>query len=88
MAVRIRLTRIGAKKHPFYRIVVMDGRKRRDGEVLEILGTYDPMTEPPAVKLDLSRVDDWLGKGAQPSEPAARILRKMRRQAAAAEPAT
>ena len=65
MAVRLRLTRMGAKKRPFYRVIVSDSRKRRDGYYLENLGTYDPMVEPAAIKLDLDRVDYWLGVGKE-----------------------
>ncbi len=67
MAVRIRLARHGAKKSPFYRIVAADGRMRRDGRFLEMLGTYDPRQEPAAVKLNQERVRHWLAQGAQPS---------------------
>ncbi|WP_457595908.1 30S ribosomal protein S16 [Hydrogenimonas sp.] len=64
----IRLTRMGRKKRPFYRIVVTDSRKRRDSGWIESLGYYDPMTEPKTVKLDEERYNYWLSVGAQPSE--------------------
>jgi len=64
----IRLTRMGRKKRPFYRIVVTDSRKRRDSGWIESLGYYDPMTEPKKVKLDTERYNYWLSVGAQPSE--------------------
>jgi len=64
----IRLTRMGRKKRPFYRIVVTDSRKRRDSGWIESIGYYDPMTEPATVKLDEERYNYWLSVGAQPSE--------------------
>lgn len=83
--VRIRLTRIGAKKKPFYRVVVADSRSPRDGANLELLGHYDPMVDPPKLKLDLDRVDHWIGKGAQPSETVANLIARARAAAPAAE---
>lgn len=65
--VKIRLTRLGAHKRPFYRIVVTDSRTRRDGPFIEILGTYDPLKEPSEVKLNLEKTKLWLQKGAQPT---------------------
>lgn len=85
MAVRLRLTRMGAKKRPFYRVIVSDSRKRRDGYYLENLGTYDPMVEPAAIKLDLDRVDYWLGVGAQPSDTVRDLIAKVRGTDAAAQ---
>jgi small subunit ribosomal protein S16 len=67
MAVRIRLTRLGRKKHPFYRIVVADGERQRDGKFLDIVGTYDPMQNPAAIKINTEKLQDWIGKGALPS---------------------
>ena len=76
MAVRMRLTRIGSKKKPIYRVVVAaDSRSPRDGKFLEILGRYNPQTEPSTIELDEAKVKDWLGKGAQPSDAVARLLR-------------
>jgi small subunit ribosomal protein S16 len=80
----LRLTRLGAKKKPFYRIVVADGRKKRDGRNIEVLGYYNPMVEPPEVKLDLGRVDYWMGVGAQPSETVGGIIKKARAAAGTA----
>jgi len=74
VAVRIRLTRMGAKKRPFYRIVVIDGRKRRDGRALDELGYYDPKTEPSVIEIDTDKARDWLRKGAQPSDAVRRLL--------------
>jgi small subunit ribosomal protein S16 len=75
MAVRIRLTRVGGKKDPVWRIVAADQRSPRDGRVLEILGQYNPQTEPSTVKVDEDKVRDWLAKGAQPSDTVRRLLR-------------
>ena len=74
--VRIRLRRMGAKKKPFYRIVVADKRSPRDGRFIETIGTYDPLTEPETVELKLDRAAHWVSVGAQPSEAVARLLRK------------
>src|SRR5512138_1208042 len=76
MAVVIRMMRAGAKKRPFYRIVVADSRRQRDGRFVEILGHYDPMAKPFAVKMDEARVKDWIAQGAQPSTQAASLFRK------------
>ena len=64
--VKIRLRRMGAKKSPFYRVVVADSRYPRDGRFIEEVGTYDPMTEPATVKLNTEKIKDWISKGAQP----------------------
>ena len=74
MSVKIRLRRIGAKKHPFYRLVVADTRSPRDGKFIEILGTYDPMTEPVKLNLDEEKIKAWLKKGALPSDTARALL--------------
>ena len=74
MSVKIRLRRIGAKKHPFYRLVVADSRSPRDGKFIEILGTYDPMTEPVKLNIDQEKVKAWLQKGARPSDTARAFL--------------
>jgi small subunit ribosomal protein S16 len=76
MAVRIRLTRKGTKKKPFYRIVAADVESPRDGRFLELLGTYDPMIDPPVVTLKEDRINYWLGEGAQPSTTVQSILKK------------
>ena len=75
MAVRIRLTRVGGKKDPIWRVVVADQRSPRDGRVIETVGRYNPQTEPSTIELDEERVRDWLSKGAQPSESVARLLK-------------
>jgi small subunit ribosomal protein S16 len=74
LAVKIRLARHGAKKAPFYRVVVSDGRSRRDGRFIEIVGRYNPRTQPSTVELDLEKIDAWLGKGAQPTEAAGKLI--------------
>lgn len=76
--VRIRLTRQGAKKKPFYRVVVADSRSPRDGRALEQLGYYNPMEEPPIVKIDLDRADHWIKNGAKPSETVASLIARAR----------
>jgi len=74
LSVKIRLRRIGAKKHPFYRLVVADSRSPRDGKFIEILGTYDPMTEPVKLNLDQDKIKVWLQKVARPSDTARAFL--------------
>ena len=75
MAVRMRLTRVGSKKNPIYRVVVADSRSPRDGKFIEIVGRYNPQTEPSTIDFDEDRVKDWLSKGAQPSNTVARLLK-------------
>lgn len=75
--VRIRLRRVGPKKQPSYRIVVADRESPRDGRYLEIIGFYNPRTEPSTMEIDEARALHWLSVGAQPSEPVARILNKL-----------
>ena len=77
MSVRIRLRRMGAKKRPFYRIVVADSRTARGGRFIDQLGYYDPTTEPPTMKLDTEKAKMWLGRGAQPSDTARGLLKKI-----------
>jgi small subunit ribosomal protein S16 len=74
VAVRIRLKRMGAKKRPFYRVIVADARAPRDGRFIDTLGTYNPLTNPAAVKLDPEKVRLWLARGAQPSDPVRHLL--------------
>jgi small subunit ribosomal protein S16 len=81
--VKIRLTRAGAKKHPFYRVIAVDSRKARDSRPLEFLGTYDPNPKEAEVKLDLAGIDRWLGKGAQMSDTVRSLVKKNRKAAAA-----
>ena len=76
MAVKIRLNRRGAKKNPFYRIVVADSRAPRDGRFIEILGNYDPSKQPALVNVDEAKVMDWMSKGAQPTDTVKALLRK------------
>jgi small subunit ribosomal protein S16 len=75
MAVRIRLTRVGATKQPTYRVVVADSRSARDGRALDTLGHYNPRTEPAEVSIDAEKARSWLARGAQPSETVERLLR-------------
>ncbi|RKY57039.1 MAG: 30S ribosomal protein S16, partial [Candidatus Neomarinimicrobiota bacterium] len=76
MAVRIRLLRMGRKKKPFYRIVVMDSRTRRDGRYIDKVGHYDPLKKPAEVTIDRDKVINWLEKGAEPSKTVFNILQK------------
>ena len=74
MAVRIRLTRLGDKKSPFYRVVVADSRTARDGKVIEQIGTYDPLKNPAEININVELAKKWLANGAQPTETAKSIL--------------
>jgi len=74
MAVKIRLTRLGDKKNPFYRIVVADSKSPRDGKFIEILGTFNPLTKPAEIKVDKDLVTSWLAKGATPTDTAKAVL--------------
>ena len=74
MAVKIRLARHGAKKAPYYRVVVADARAPRDGRFIEEVGRYNPCVEPSMIKLDLEKVDTWLANGAQPTDTVARLI--------------
>lgn len=76
MAVRIRLTRLGRKKKPFYRIVVADSESPRDGKFLDIVGTYDPIQDPAAITINNDKLQNWLGKGALPTTTVASLLKK------------
>ena len=71
----MRLTRVGSKKNPIYRVVAADARAPRDGKFLDIVGRYNPQTEPSTIELDEAKVKDWLAKGAQPTESVARLLK-------------
>ena len=75
MSVVIRLMRAGAKKRPFFRMVAADSRRQRDGRFLEILGHYNPLTEPPTVKIDREKVQSWIAKGAQPSNTVKKLIK-------------
>ena len=75
MATRIRLARVGSKKNPIYRVVVADSRSPRDGRFIEIVGRYNPQTEPSTIDFDEDRVKEWLSKGAQPSNTVSRLLK-------------
>ena len=75
MAVRLRLTRIGGKKDPVWRVVAADQRSKRDGRVIEILGHYNAQTDPSTVKIDEDKVRGWLQRGAQPTDTVRKLLR-------------
>lgn len=74
MAVKIRLTRLGDKKSPFYRVVVADSRSPRDGKFIDIIGTYNPKVEPAEVKIDADKAKKWIANGAQPTDTARALL--------------
>ena len=74
--VKIRLRRMGAKKAPFYRVVVADSRRARDGRFIEEIGTYDPLAEPARVEIDMERARYWLSNGAQPTDTVRALLKK------------
>jgi small subunit ribosomal protein S16 len=75
LAVKLRLTRVGSKKNPVYRIVAADSRSPRDGKFLEIVGRYNPQTDPSMIELNEERIKDWISKGAQPSQTVQRLLK-------------
>ena len=74
MAVKIRLARHGAKKRPFYRVVVADSRMPRDGRYIELVGRYNPVSDPKLIDIDLERVDAWLAQGAQPTNSVSHLI--------------
>ena len=75
MAVRLRLTRVGGRKDPVWRVVVADQRSKRDGRVIETIGHYNPQTNPSTIAIDEERARDWLARGAQPSQTVRKLLR-------------
>ena len=81
MAVKIRLARHGAKKRPYYRIVVADARAPRDGKFIEEVGRYNPCVDPSMIKFDLEKVDKWIANGAQPTDTVVRLLETARKEA-------
>lgn len=76
MAVKLKLTRMGSKKNPFYRVVAATDETRRDGRPLDYLGYYNPMTNPPSVKLDAEKIKSWLDRGAKPTDTVHSLLKK------------
>jgi len=81
MAVKIRLARHGAKKAPYYRVVIADARAPRDGRFIEEVGRYNPCVDPAMVNLDLEKVDSWIKNGAQPTDTVARLIETARKGA-------
>ena len=75
MAVKIRLRRMGARNNPFYRVVVADSRSPRDGRFIEEIGYYDPKSNPAVIKIDQDKANDWISKGAQPTDTVKRLLK-------------
>lgn len=80
--VKIRLTRMGAHKRPYYRVIVADSRARRDGPFIEIIGTYDPLKEPSEIEIDTDKAKKWLQRGAQPTDSVKRLLQRAGLEAA------
>ncbi len=76
MAVKMRLRRIGAKKAPFYRVIIADSRSPRDGRFIEEIGYYNPLTEPAEIKIDAEKAKKWIANGAQPTETVKSLLKK------------
>lgn len=76
MAIKLRLTRMGSKKRPFYRIVAVDSQNRRDGRALDFLGHYNPMVDPAEITINKEKVQKWMDRGAQPSDTVRALLRK------------
>ena len=76
MAVKIRLRRMGAKRAPFYRVIVADSKSPRDGKFIEELGTYDPMKDPAEIKIDVEKAQQWIQNGAQPTDTAKALLKQ------------
>mgnify|MGYP002627458286 CR=1 FL=1 len=75
MAVKLKLTRLGSKKHPFYRVVAANNETARDGRPLEFLGYYNPMTNPPEVKLNAAKIKEWLDRGAKPTDTVRSLMK-------------
>jgi small subunit ribosomal protein S16 len=86
--VKIRLTRVGATKRPFYRLQAIDERKQRDGRALEYLGTYDPNAKPAVLRFETAAIDAWLARGAQMSDTVASLVRRAKRDAQSATSAS
>jgi small subunit ribosomal protein S16 len=84
VAVKLRLTRIGSKKNPIYRVVVADSRSPRDGRFIEIVGRYNPQTDPSTIELDEEKINAWIAKGAQPTDPVKALIKAASRSAAPA----
>lgn len=76
MAVKIRLTRMGDKKSPFYRVIVADSRSPRDGRFIDVIGTYNPLVDPAEIKIDADKAKKWISNGAQPTDTAKALLVK------------
>ena len=85
--VSIRLTRVGKRSRPFYRVVAIDHRDKRDGRALELLGTYDPLPSPPVIRLETERIEAWRKNGARLSDAVRSLVRRARQQAPAADEA-
>lgn len=78
--LKIKLSRLGKKKQPFYRIIINEAKSKRDGKFIDLLGTYNPMVEPKEIKLDIKKYDEWVEKGAQPTETVLNLYKKAKKQ--------
>ena len=83
MSVSIRLRRMGSSRRPAYRVVVADSRSPRDGRFIEVIGHYNPLTQPPTVKIDRTKAQEWIAKGAQPSNTVKRLMQNVKEEAQA-----
>ena len=83
MSVSIRLRRMGSNRRPAYRVVVADSRSPRDGRFIEVIGHYNPLTQPPTVKIDRVKAREWIAKGAQPSNTVKRLMQNVKEEAQA-----
>ena len=83
MSVSIRLRRMGSNRRPAYRVVVADSRSPRDGRFIEVIGHYNPLTQPPTVKIDRAKAREWIAKGAQPSNTVKRLIENVKEEAQA-----
>ena len=81
MSVSIRLRRMGSNRRPAYRVVVADSRSPRDGRFIEVIGHYNPLTQPPTVKIDRAKAREWISKGAQPSNTVKRLIQNVKEEA-------
>jgi small subunit ribosomal protein S16 len=83
VSVSIRLRRMGSSRRPAYRVVVADSRSPRDGRFIEVIGHYNPLTQPPTVKIDRTKAQEWIAKGAQPSNTVKRLMQNVKEEAQA-----
>ncbi len=78
--LKIKLTRLGKKKQPYYRIIIAEARSKRDGKYIDLIGSYNPMSNPKEIKIDIAKYDEWINKGAKPTETVADLYKKAKKQ--------